>query len=129
VLVVEDDAAVRNAMRLVLEEAGHTIVEAADGKTGLELLRASPELLVIVLDLMLPRMTGIEVLHAAGHIPNIATRAAFVVTTVSRAFSSPDLAKYLHGGYLAVLPKPFDIEDLVACAEEAGRQLMARTRE
>jgi DNA-binding response OmpR family regulator len=129
VLIVEDDAAVRNAMVLVLEEVGHTVVEAADGKAGLELLQASPEPLVVVLDLMLPRMTGIDVLHATGHIPDVATCAAFIITTVSRAYSIADVAKYLHGGYLTVLPKPFDIDELVAYVKEAGRHLIARRRE
>jgi hypothetical protein len=52
------------------------------------------------------------VLHAAGPTPDIATHAAFVVTTVSRVFSIPDSARYLHGGYLTVMFKRFNIGEL-----------------
>ncbi len=123
VLVVEDESAVRSAMRLVLEESGHTVIEASDGTTGLELVRTARGPLVVVLDLMLPGMTGIEVLHAASQVPDIAVRAVFVITSVSRAFTIPDLGKYLHGGYLTVLPKPFAIDALLACVDEAGHHL------
>lgn len=60
VLVVDDDETVREVLRRYLTRDGHEVLEAADGVTGLELARARhPDLLV--LDLMLPGMDGLEV--------------------------------------------------------------------
>jgi DNA-binding response OmpR family regulator len=60
VLVVEDDDTVREVLRRYLTRDGHDVLEAADGIAGLELaLTRSPDLLV--LDLMLPGMDGLEV--------------------------------------------------------------------
>ncbi|MER5436362.1 response regulator transcription factor [Streptomyces sp. NPDC002588] len=60
VLVIEDDPAVREGARLALRRQGHDVAAAATGEEGLEQLRSfRPD--VVVLDLMLPGMTGLEV--------------------------------------------------------------------
>ena len=60
VLVVDDDDTVREVLRRYLTRDGHEVLEAADGITGLTLVRTeNPDLLV--LDLMLPGMDGLEV--------------------------------------------------------------------
>ena len=60
VLVVDDDDTVREVLRRYLTRDGHDVIEAADGITGLSLVRSQhPDLLV--LDLMLPGMDGLEV--------------------------------------------------------------------
>ena len=60
VLVVDDDDTVREVLRRYLTRDGHQVLEAADGITGLNLVRSEqPDLLV--LDLMLPGMDGLEV--------------------------------------------------------------------
>jgi len=60
VLVVDDDDTVRDVLRRYLARDGHEVIEAADGITGLNLVRSQqPDLLV--LDLMLPGMDGLEV--------------------------------------------------------------------
>ena len=59
-LVVDDDDTVREVLRRYLTRDGHEVIEAADGITGLDLVGpSSPDLLV--LDLMLPGMDGLEV--------------------------------------------------------------------
>jgi DNA-binding response OmpR family regulator len=59
VLVVEDDQTVRDVVRRYLEHAGMSVVEAADGRTGLALAHSgTPDL--VVLDLMLPGMSGLD---------------------------------------------------------------------
>jgi DNA-binding response OmpR family regulator len=60
VLVVDDDDTVREVLRRYLTRDGHEVIEAADGITGLGLVRSGhPDL--VVLDLMLPGMDGLEV--------------------------------------------------------------------
>lgn len=52
-------------LRLLLEEEGYTVLEAANGAAGLDLLRSSVQRMVVLLDLMMPEMSGDEVLKAA----------------------------------------------------------------
>lgn len=71
VLLIEDDAAVRDGLTLALTRQGHTVRATATGESGLPLLPAAD---VVVLDLMLPGMDGFEVcrrIRAAGELPII----------------------------------------------------------
>ena len=58
VLLVEDDADLRDALTAVLEVEGYTVVSAADGEEGLDRLRSGLEPAVIVLDLRMPGKNG-----------------------------------------------------------------------
>jgi two-component system OmpR family response regulator len=63
VLVVDDDSAVRNVLRLALERAGHSVSEASSGEDAISVAAAStPDL--VILDIGLPGMSGLEVLGA-----------------------------------------------------------------
>ena len=71
ILVIDDDPNVVRLVRLYLERDGHEVLTANDGVTGLELAREEQPGL-IVLDLMLPRMDGMEVcrtLRAESSVP------------------------------------------------------------
>lgn len=63
VLVVEDDRFLRRACETSLRQQGYTVRSAADGEEGLRLARAEPPD-VVLLDLLMPKMTGLEVLRA-----------------------------------------------------------------
>ena len=62
VLLVEDDEAVREAMREALEDEGYSTLSAANGEQALELLARGPKPRLILLDLMMPVMNGWELL-------------------------------------------------------------------
>jgi DNA-binding response OmpR family regulator len=64
VLVVEDDEAISELLRLLLEQAGYVVLAAPDGATGLALIEAG-SVDVVVLDLMLPGMDGLEICRRA----------------------------------------------------------------
>ena len=64
VLVVDDDTAIRQMLRLVLEDEGYAVREAMDGIEALAALRVSARPLVVLLDLMMPRLGGDGVLAA-----------------------------------------------------------------
>ena len=65
ILVVDDEPNIREVVGLYLRRDGHAVVEAADGKEALELYRRTrPDL--VVLDLMLPKMSGLEVCRRLG---------------------------------------------------------------
>src|SRR6187455_1851409 len=62
ILIVDDDASIRAMLAFVFDDAGYTVVEAADGKEALDVLRTEPPALM-VLDLMMPEVDGVEVLR------------------------------------------------------------------
>ena len=77
ILIVEDDRATAELVRLYLIRDGYSVVLAADGAEGLRLAREHNPLLV-VLDLMLPKMDGIEVcrtLRSESNVPIIMVTA------------------------------------------------------
>ena len=62
VLIVDDDPSIRTMLAFVFEDAGFTATEAADGDESIERLRSDPPALM-VLDLMMPKVDGVEVLR------------------------------------------------------------------
>lgn len=72
VLVVDDDGHIREVVRFALEKAGHRVTEAADGRAALAAF--SPDIDLVVLDVILPELDGLEVcrrLRARGPVPII----------------------------------------------------------
>ena len=124
VLVIDDEGSIRTAIRLGLEDAGHAVLEAANGRDGLDMMQAATGPLVVSLDLMMPVMSGVELLHAVGRDADLAARLAFVICTGAHEFPVRDLARYLARGRLSVVEKPFDIDTLVAAIEAAGQRLV-----
>lgn len=65
ILVVEDDPVQRRLLKNAIERSGHVVHQAENGRIGLEMVKRDPGLFnVIVLDLMMPEMTGLEFLEA-----------------------------------------------------------------
>ena len=124
ILIVDDDAEVRNLLHMALEEEGHAVDEAENGQVALEKLRASSERLVVLLDYLMPGMDGLEVLHAIAQDETLASRHSYILMSAGRFFPADDEA--LRGLSLQVLPKPFDLDKVfqkvrqVACALESG---------
>jgi len=104
ILLIEDDADVRAALAEALGEAGLHVDVAVDGVGGLEQLRGGAHPAVIVLDLRMPRLGGVEFLHEMRadprfeHIPVITMTAGFEA-------DGEEAVAHLH--------KPFDLEDLL----------------
>jgi two-component system, OmpR family, phosphate regulon response regulator PhoB len=119
VLVVDDEPDVLLLCRLNLQQHGHELLEAADGRTALRLAREErPD--VIVLDLMLPGMTGYEVLEALrGN--DTTSRIPVLVLTAKSLQADRDRSKGL--GASAFLTKPFlpsELCEMVRSLEAGG---------
>lgn len=73
ILIIEDEESIQNIIKAFLEDAGYTVVLAADGLEGIEQFRANkPDL--VLLDLMLPKIDGFavcEILRKESHVPII----------------------------------------------------------
>ncbi|HEY5340660.1 MAG TPA: response regulator, partial [Candidatus Aquilonibacter sp.] len=106
VLVIEDDAAISRVLNLELEHEGYQVESARDGLEGLEKALKEPDL--VILDLMLPRMDGLEVcrrIRAKSRVPII------MLTAKDRV---PDRVSGLDVGADDYLTKPFATEELLA---------------
>lgn len=109
VLLVEDEANVRQVARRVLTFAGLHVVAAPNGVEGLETLRRERGLFDVVLsDILMPEMDGIEFsIRARAEFPNL----RFVFMT---GFSDISSDRERAGGLCdAVVGKPFDMDELV----------------
>jgi CheY-like chemotaxis protein len=62
ILVIDDDGQVRGAIRRILERAGHTVVDVADGEAGIRVHRERPTDLIIT-DIFMPEQDGIETIQ------------------------------------------------------------------
>jgi two-component system chemotaxis response regulator CheY len=66
VLVVDDSTPVRQQVGLALTLAGYKVVEAFDGQDGVEKLAANKDVSMVICDVNMPRMTGLEFLAKVG---------------------------------------------------------------
>ena len=104
VLIVDDEEDIRDALREAIEMAGCRAVTAANGADALELLQDWSPCLVIV-DLLMPVMTGQEMLEVMRSEPRLAALSVVIST------SAPSRAP----AGVPVLPKPIVIEKLFDC--------------
>ena len=109
VLVVEDDPDTRMAIIDLLEHDGHSVIETVNGEQALEVLRTGfVEVDVIVLDILVPQVNGIEFSEtyrqmAVQHAP---------IIVCSALWNAKELAE--RTGAFAVVEKPFDPQDLLS---------------
>ena len=116
VLVVDDDSAVRNVVRLALERAGCSVSEASSGEDAISITAASmPDL--VVLDIGLPGMSGLEVLGAIR-----LEQADLPVILLTANGEEPDRVFGLKLGADDYLAKPFSPRELVARVEAVLRR-------
>jgi CheY-like chemotaxis protein len=120
VLIVEDHPTMRGAMRMVLEEGGYRITDAAEGREALGLVREDPPDLVL-LDLHVPGMSGAEILDAIRSDRSVAGTRVIVVT----ADGEEERERMLASGADAYLTKPFSPSALLGAAE----RVLGRTSE
>jgi two-component system, OmpR family, response regulator len=106
ILLVEDEAAIADALRRLLVRAGYTVRLATDGRQALAALGAERPA-VLILDLVLPRVSGFTVLE---HMRQHQMTLPVLVITANPLY----LASVPHAGILHVLLKPFGLEELLA---------------
>ncbi len=108
VLVIDDEAAIRLLCRVNLEAEGLTVLEAADGRAGVDRARAErPD--VILLDVMMPGLDGWQA--AEQLVADERTRDIPIVFLTARA-DFRDRERGLEAGGIAYLTKPFNPVEL-----------------
>jgi two-component system response regulator CpxR len=115
VLLVEDDPDVRDVLEDELEQGGYTVIPAANGKQALDFLILNrPEKAdVVILDLMMPMVSGWEVLDRMHANPQLAEIPVIVLSAVS--LDRPDALGGRPRGTVNVrkfIPKPFSLRQI-----------------
>lgn len=125
VCIVDDDEDIRLSLRLLLEDAGYTVFEAADGRAALDLLRRSEDCTVVLLDMVMPSGSGLDVLRAVAADDALAAKHALVLVTATPNVQDHEARRLLDRLRVPVVAKPFDIDHLhetVVRAAERVRQ-------
>jgi len=122
VLVVDDETAIRRALRPPLAELGFQVHEASRGEEALQLLHSTP-VDVVLLDINMPGIGGIETLR---RIRSFAPRLPVLMVTVRDA--EEDMVEALELGADDYISKPFSIRELIARVRTAHRRVHAPTR-
>jgi CheY-like chemotaxis protein len=125
ILLVEDDAILRDLLRRNLEARQHLVFTAEDAHTALIALRAT-RFDLVMLDINLPDQTGWEVLRIAQReeclLPQMLGDADPQLPVVAISAVRASLSRLKEFPLLAYLPKPFPIEALLRLAEEAAQR-------
>lgn len=107
ILIVDDDKALRDQLAEILRGAGYETTEAASGRQAVE-LATEGDFDLVLLDLMMPRMSGTEVL---GELRKVSPRSRVIMLT---AFATVENAvEVIKRGASDYLSKPFKIDDLL----------------
>lgn len=124
-LIVDDDRAIRESLRLALESERYAVAEAADGREALEMLRASLYPMVVLVDLRMPRLDGEGLMRAVLADDSLAGRHAYMLITANYHSLSRNMLNMLAQLSAPIVPKPFDLDTLLDTVQElAGRLVL-----
>jgi CheY-like chemotaxis protein len=109
VLVVDDD--VRNifALTSLLEDHGLDVYHAENGRAGIEMLKKTLDIDLVLMDIMMPEMDGYETMKAIREIPQF--RSLPIIALTAKAMKG-DRAKCIEAGASDYITKPVDLEQL-----------------
>lgn len=107
IITVEDDPDIRELVANILEEDGYEVRAFENGKLAIEALREAPEASLILLDWMMPVMSGDEFLVARCYLPEQVSKAPVVVISAFQQIARPTV------GVKAFVKKPFHMEKLL----------------
>jgi CheY-like chemotaxis protein len=110
VLVVEDDKFLSNILKIKLERSGFIVLQAFDGEEGLRLMKAESPVLV-VLDLVMPKMSGFEFLEKVSLDPQIGNVPIVVASNLGQDSDIAKAKTFGVQGYYVKAQTPID--DLV----------------
>ena len=121
ILIVEDNQGTNKAICEYMKEAGHTLFSAFTGSEALKIFREK-ELDIIVLDIMLPEMSGIVVLHEIRKISNI---PVIMLTALDDEYTQSNSFDEMADDYIT---KPFEIREVLARIQVQLRHIKAETK-
>ena len=111
--VVDDDADIRETLRLLLEDAGYSVNEASNGENALRMLRGMAEPHIVLLDQYLPGLSGGALLQTVATDAVLRSRHGYVLLTATSSEQARQLAESVPRMDVAIVTKPFDVDDLL----------------
>ncbi len=113
VLIIDDDAGVRDVCTTMLHVLGYQAHDVRGGKQAMDALDQDASVELVLLDLQMPDMDGAEVLRA------LKQKHPSLRVLMMSGRARDDLQRYLHSGADAVLKKPFGLTELDASVDSA----------
>jgi DNA-binding response OmpR family regulator len=108
ILLIEDEPNIQRLICYTLQTKGHDVSVARDGRTGLEVVRTeTPDL--ILLDMVMPEMSGMEVLMALKGDSSLESIPVLIVTASAQ---KEEAERAIEPGAAGYLIKPFHVQDL-----------------
>jgi two-component system chemotaxis response regulator CheY len=115
VVVVDDSRTVRQQVSTVLTQAGYEVIEASDGVEGAETIDATNDVAMVICDVNMPRMSGIDMLSLLKKNPKHANLVVLMLTTEGQP---GPIAKAKQAGAKGWIVKPFETNMLLAAVRK-----------
>lgn len=123
VLIVDDDAEIRDVLHALLEDEGYHVEEARHGEEALRILRASPQRFVVLLDLRMPVLDGVAVVDMIEKEKTLRQRHAYILVTADNRTLPLSFVQKLTNLQIPVLSKPFEDHRLFALVAASADRL------
>ncbi|MCY7332702.1 MAG: response regulator [Pseudanabaena sp. CAN_BIN31] len=117
ILVIDDSRVIRNMVRDMLPPANFEVLEAADGIKGLEMIHQEKPWM-IMLDFLLPRMSGFEVYETLQQSPEL-SRIPLVLMSGRKEEVTSKISEPFEDKYLVFVEKPFEQKELITAIKRA----------
>jgi DNA-binding response OmpR family regulator len=116
ILIVDDEIEIRKILKILLENSGYEVIDAQDGLAAVSILKTDSKIDLCIMDVMMPRMDGIEALAEIRKFSSIP-----VLFLTARSLEEDKEAAYSRGGddYLV---KPFSSKELLMKVEALIRR-------
>lgn len=114
ILIVDDSGTVSQQVSMALKQAGFDTVQATDGREGLAAIDTDRSIAMVICDVNMPNMNGLEMVEAAKQKPEDKALPIIMLTTEGQ----PDMIRRAkEAGAVGWMVKPFDANQLVATAK------------
>ena len=114
ILVVDDSSTMRQQVSMALKQAGFATVEAADGREGLATIDANRRIDMVICDVNMPHMNGLEMVEKVKSKPEHNALPILMLTTEGQA---PLIKRAKQAGAVGWIVKPFDASQLIQTAK------------
>jgi two-component system chemotaxis response regulator CheY len=118
ILIVDDSRTIRQQVGFTLTKEGFEVIEAEDGNDGLSKLQGNPDTSMVVSDVNMPNMGGLEMVEAIRQIEQFKFLPIIMLTTES---SGDKVERAKKAGASGWLVKPFNPEQLVGAVKKLAR--------
>jgi len=118
ILVVDDELDIRLALAEVLADGGRNVATASDGYDAFQKLASLERPCLILLDLMMPRMSGLDFLAHLADVPDASDVSVLVMSANDGLRREAERYRHVRGS----LRKPFDVDGLLSLVDAHGSE-------